>query len=65
MQEQLWLPMESDGHAQRRRLWEQIPERDRTEFLARCASLIARAARIGAAPQPERQAEACHETIDD
>lgn len=65
MQEQMWLPMESDGHEQRRRLWGQIPERDRAEFMARCAALIARAARIGAAPQQEEPEEERRETNDD
>lgn len=51
MQEQMLLPVESDGCEQRRRLWSQIPERARTEFIVRCASLIAGAARIAASPQ--------------
>ncbi len=55
MQTQLLLPLESDGREQRRRLWSQIPERDKIEFIARCARLIARAARIVASPQQEEE----------
>ena len=55
MQAQRLLPLEPDDREQRHRLWMQIPERDRIEWLARCASLIARAARI--APSPQQQEE--------
>jgi hypothetical protein len=55
MQTQMLLPLESDGREQRRQLWSQIPERDRIECIARCARLVARAARIVAAPQQEEE----------
>jgi hypothetical protein len=45
MKKQMSLPLESEGRDQRHRLWGQIPERDRTEWIAQCAALIARAAR--------------------
>ena len=61
MQTQRWLPLESDDREQRRRLWSQIPEQDQDEFILRCASLIARAARVDASPQQE---EECHEASD-
>jgi hypothetical protein len=55
MQTQMLLPLESDGREQRRRLWSQIPEPDRVEFIARCARLIARAARTVATPKQEEE----------
>ena len=59
MQTQMSLRLESEDRELRHRLWSQIPERDRTEFIAQCASLIARAARVIAAQQ---QKEKGHES---
>jgi hypothetical protein len=53
METQRLLPLESDDREQRCRLWSQIPEQDRSEFIMRCALLIARAARVVASPQQE------------
>jgi hypothetical protein len=55
MQEPRWLPLESHDREQRRRLWSQIPQQDQNEFIVRCASLIARAARIVAPPQKQEE----------
>ena len=55
MKKQMWLPLESDDLEQRRRVWSQIPERDRTDFIVRCAALIARAARVVETPQEEEE----------
>jgi hypothetical protein len=55
MQTQMLLPLESNGREQRRRLWSQIPERDRAEFITQCARLIALAARSVTAPQQKEE----------
>lgn len=55
MDAQRLLPLDTDGGEQHRRVWNQIPEQDRNELLARCASLIARAARVASPPQPQEE----------
>ena len=60
MKRQILLPLDREDQ-ERRRLWSQLPEQDRSNLATLYAKLIAQAARITTSPQPQ---EPGHETRD-